>query len=66
MNGNPVGSEYISSISAYVQQEDLFIPVLTVREHLAFTARVKMNRDLSQVARMRRVDAVIHDVNSAS
>ena len=63
MNGNPVGSEYISSISAYVQQEDLFIPTLTVREHLAFTARVKMSRKLSYAAKMKRVDEAIHDVS---
>ena len=64
MNGNPVGSDYISSISAYVQQEDLFIPTLTVREHLAFTARVRMDSHLSHDAKMNRVDQVIHLVRN--
>lgn len=39
LNGNPVGFE-INNISAYVQQEDLFIGTLTVREHLTFQVSV--------------------------
>jgi ABC-type multidrug transport system ATPase subunit len=35
VNNTPVGLN-INSISAYVQQEDLFIGTLTVREHLTF------------------------------
>jgi len=35
VNNTPVGIN-INSISAYVQQEDLFIGTLTVREHLTF------------------------------
>lgn len=33
VNGQPIN---IKSISAYVEQTDLFISVLTVREHLLF------------------------------
>lgn len=37
VNGTPVKTtEQISAISGYVQQDDLFIGYLTVREHLLF------------------------------
>ena len=35
VNGGRIGSS-MSSVSAYIQQEDLFIGTLTVREHLWF------------------------------
>ena len=36
LNGSPVSSTALASLSAYVQQDDLFIGTLTVREHLVF------------------------------
>jgi ABC-type multidrug transport system ATPase subunit len=36
LNGIPVSSSTLASLSAYVQQDDLFIGTLTVREHLIF------------------------------
>ena len=36
LNGSPVSSTALASLSAYVQQDDLFIGTLTVREHLIF------------------------------
>ena len=38
VNGREIGKQ-IKTISAYVQQEDLFIGTLTVREHLVFQVR---------------------------
>lgn len=38
VNGHAMGID-INSLSAYVQQEDLFIGSLTVREHLTFQVR---------------------------
>ena len=35
VNDRPVGIE-ITSMSAYIQQEDIFVGSLTVREHLIF------------------------------
>ena len=35
VNGHPIGID-INALSAYIQQEDLFIGSLTVREHLTF------------------------------
>lgn len=39
VNGEVVGSQ-LSKISAYVQQDDLFIGTLRVREHLVFQVHV--------------------------
>lgn len=39
INNRPIGLE-ISSMSAYIQQEDLFVGTLTVREHLTFQVNV--------------------------
>ncbi|KAJ7318620.1 hypothetical protein OS493_037789 [Desmophyllum pertusum] len=38
VNDRPIGKE-IMSMSAYIQQEDLFVGSLTVREHLIFQVR---------------------------
>ena len=35
VNDRPIGSQ-ITSMSAYIQQEDLFVGSLTVKEHLSF------------------------------
>ena len=40
VNDRPIGIE-INASSAYVQQDDLFIGSLTVREHLTFQVGVK-------------------------
>ena len=45
INGTPVSTE-INNMSAYVQQEDLFIGTLTVREHLMF--QVSILNDLTK------------------
>ncbi|GFQ95823.1 protein white [Trichonephila clavata] len=58
INGQSVG-ESITKLSAYVQQDDLFIGTLTVREHLVFQALLRMDTDLTYAERMTRVDEVI-------
>ena len=40
VNDRPIGRE-ISAISAYIQQEDLFVGSLTVKEHLTFQVGIK-------------------------
>ena len=37
----------LTAISGYVQQEDLFIPSITVREHLLFQARLRLEASLT-------------------
>lgn len=63
VNGVPVTSNQLTSISAYVQQDDLFIGTLTVREHLVFQALVRMDRHIPYRQRMDRVAQVISEVS---
>ena len=62
VNGVRVGRNALASLSAYVQQDDLFIGTLTVREHLVFQALVRMDRHIPYARRMRRVDQVIQEL----
>ncbi|CAG0922473.1 unnamed protein product [Notodromas monacha] len=41
-NGYPVNAGHLTAISAYVQQEDLFIGTLTVREVLKFQSKLRV------------------------
>lgn len=47
INGVVVDKTKIANISAYVQQDDLFIGSLTVREHLTFRVHVYIKRQQS-------------------
>lgn len=58
INGENVGSS-MTRLSAYVQQDDLFIGTLTVREHLVFQALLRMDKHLTYEERMKRVGEVI-------
>lgn len=62
VNGVRVGRNAVAALSAYVQQDDLFIGTLTVREHLVFQALVRMDRHIPYTRRMRRVDEVIQEL----
>ena len=45
INGHTVDSKIsLSAISSYVQQEDLFVGTLTVKEHLVFQVVILLNR----------------------
>ena len=63
-NGVQVSANTLTSVSAYVQQDDLFIGTLTVREHLVFQARVRMDKEIHYQARIQRIDQVIREVFS--
>ncbi|XP_023726959.1 protein white-like [Cryptotermes secundus] len=62
LNGVPVSSSTLAGLSAYVQQHDLFIGTLTVREHLIFQALVRMDKNIPYRRRISRVDEVISEV----
>ncbi|KAJ8722907.1 hypothetical protein PYW07_004087 [Mythimna separata] len=62
LNGQPATPEALSALSAYVQQQDLFIGTLTVKEHLIFQAMVRMDRHIPYAQRMRRVQEVITEL----
>uniref|UniRef100_A0A915LM58 ABC transporter domain-containing protein n=1 Tax=Meloidogyne javanica TaxID=6303 RepID=A0A915LM58_MELJA len=62
INGVDVGKNVLRKISAYVQQEDLFIGSMTVIEHLRFMAIMRMGRHYSARERERRVQGVIAEL----
>ena len=64
VNGHLIRSvEEIASISGYVQQDDLFIGSLTVRENLTFQAMLRMEKKYSIEERYHRVEEVMQDVS---
>jgi ABC-type multidrug transport system ATPase subunit len=44
LNGAKVNTDILARISGFVQQDDLFIPTLTVKEHLQFQVKATFNR----------------------
>lgn len=61
-NGRRVSSTILTSRTAYVQQDDLFVGTLTVKEHLLFQAMVRMDRKIPMEQRFDRVHQVINEV----
>jgi len=61
VNGADIGSA-ISVVSGYVQQDDMFIGLLTVEEHLTFHAMLRMSSSLTNVERKERVKNVMTEV----
>lgn len=62
INDNLADVQTITKLTAYVQQMDLFIPILTVREHLIFQAMVRMDRKIPMKARAARIHQVMVEV----
>ncbi|CAJ0943260.1 unnamed protein product, partial [Mesorhabditis belari] len=62
VNNLQVDHEYMRKISAYVQQQDLFIGSLTVSEHLTFVARLRMGKKHNKADQKRRVKTVIREL----
>ncbi|XP_014478933.1 PREDICTED: ABC transporter G family member 3-like [Dinoponera quadriceps] len=60
-NGQRVSPDVLTSLMAYVQQDDLFIGTLTVAEHLMFQAMVRMDRRIPRDQRIKRVNEVIEE-----
>ncbi|KAF1760649.1 hypothetical protein GCK72_008898 [Caenorhabditis remanei] len=56
VNGNEIGQS-ISLISGFAQQQEIFVPTLTVDEYLMIQAKLRMQE--SQAIRRERVDEII-------
>ncbi|XP_028399589.1 ABC transporter ATP-binding protein/permease wht-1-like [Dendronephthya gigantea] len=56
----PVGIN-IREVSAYVEDHDVFVGLLTVREHLIFQAFLRMGSDVSREDKISRVEAVMEE-----
>jgi len=63
VNGALVGdASAMAAMSGYVQQEDAFVPMLTVREHLWFNAMLRMDREVTDDERNMKIDQVLREV----
>ncbi|GMI71352.1 ATP-binding cassette G2 [Hibiscus trionum] len=59
MNGEPLPSGLLKVISAYVMQDDMLFPMLTVEETLMFAAEFRLPRSLSKEKKKARVKALM-------
>ncbi|KAI3687975.1 hypothetical protein L1987_81681 [Smallanthus sonchifolius] len=59
LNGEILESKLLKVISAYVMQDDLLFPMLTVEETLMFAAEFRLPRTLSKSKKKARVQALI-------
>ncbi|KAI3748659.1 hypothetical protein L6452_11907 [Arctium lappa] len=59
LNGEQLESRLLKVISAYVMQDDLLFPMLTVEETLMFAADFRLPRTLSKSKKKLRVQALI-------
>ncbi|XP_058740345.1 ABC transporter G family member 20-like [Vicia villosa] len=69
LNGDILESSLQKVISAYVMQDDLLFPMLTVEETLMFSAEFRLPRSLSKSKKKARVQALIDQLglrNAAS
>ncbi|KAK2633800.1 hypothetical protein Ddye_028592 [Dipteronia dyeriana] len=59
LNGEVLESRMLKVISAYVMQDDLLFPMLTVEETLMFAAEFRLPRTLSKSKKKMRVQALM-------
>ncbi|KAL6907660.1 hypothetical protein ACP4OV_002699 [Aristida adscensionis] len=59
LNGESLDSNLLKVISAYVMQDDLLYPMLTVEETLMFAAEFRLPRSLPTKEKRKRVQALI-------
>ncbi|XP_047086446.1 ABC transporter G family member 5-like [Lolium rigidum] len=59
LNGDALDSRLLRVISAYVMQDDLLYPMLTVAETLMYSAEFRLPRSLSTSKKRSRVQALI-------
>ncbi|PIO58251.1 hypothetical protein TELCIR_20318, partial [Teladorsagia circumcincta] len=62
VNQQPVTKEFMRNACAYVQQDDLFIGSLTVKEHLMFHAILRMGGGYRKSHHLRKVEQIIIDL----
>ncbi|XP_027177216.1 ABC transporter G family member 6 [Coffea eugenioides] len=66
LNGEVLESRLLKIMSAYVMQDDLLFPMLTVEETLMFSAEFRLPRSLSKSRKMARVQALIEQLGLRS
>ncbi|CAI4226905.1 unnamed protein product [Auanema sp. JU1783] len=63
VNGKTLTKTQMRSISAYVQQEDVFCGTLTVKEQLTYSALLRMGRQYSNIEKREKVEQLIAEMN---
>ncbi|KAK0584624.1 hypothetical protein LWI29_016221 [Acer saccharum] len=66
LNGEVLESRVLKTISAYVMQDDLLFPMLTVEETLMFSAEFRLPRSVSKQIKQARVQALIDQLGLQS
>ncbi|WOL14869.1 ABC transporter G family member 5-like [Canna indica] len=66
LNGEKLEGRLLKVISAYVMQDDLLYPMLTVEETLMFSAEFRLPRSLSAAIKKSRVQALIDQLGLRS
>ncbi|XP_024384304.1 ABC transporter G family member 17 isoform X2 [Physcomitrium patens] len=62
LNGQEVDPDLLRNISAYVMQDDLLFPMLTVKETLMFAANVRLPASHGKEAKIARVNSMIRQL----
>ena len=63
VNGKIISnSSELASMSAYVEQDDIFIGTLKVKEHLKFQAMLRMGRNATNQQKNDRVEEILNEV----
>ena len=63
INGKVITELDLAKRAAYIQQDDLFIPNITVKEHLIFLAMLKMGSAFSNKQKRDRVEEILVEFN---
>lgn len=65
INGADLGQHFhaLKSDMAVVQQKDLLLESLTIRQSLMYTASLRLTADMSKAERLERVDAIIEKMH---
>ncbi|CAA7389551.1 unnamed protein product [Spirodela intermedia] len=66
INGKILDSELLKVISAYVMQDDLLFPMLTVEETLMYSAEFRLPRTISRAKKKARVEVLIDQLGLRS
>ncbi|KAL5740963.1 hypothetical protein ACOSQ2_030143 [Xanthoceras sorbifolium] len=66
LNGEALESRILKVISAYVMQDDLLFPMLTVEETLMFSAEFRLPRSVSKQKKRERVQTLIDQLGLQS
>ncbi|KAJ8914463.1 hypothetical protein NQ315_011404 [Exocentrus adspersus] len=61
INGRPIGS-YLKYLSGYMHQEDLFVPTLTILEHMTVMANLKLDRRISKADKEKKIRSILKDL----